>query len=166
MPFTPYHLGPGLCLGLPLRRVIHAPTFILANILPDIEPLLVLVFNLKYPLHGYLHSLLAAILMGGIFGYAMYVIEEFMQPLYKLLLLETSETLGSWSFTVAGSLGALLHVLLDTPLYSDIKPFYPLMVNPLYNPLLTSCIYTTCSLMLIIGLIYYTGLAVKTVFTR
>jgi hypothetical protein len=104
--------------------------------------------------------------MGGIFGYAMYVIEEFMQPLYKLLLLETSETLGSWSFTVAGSLGALLHVLLDTPLYSDIKPFYPLMVNPLYNPLLASCIYTTCSLMLIIGLIYYTGLAVKTVFTR
>lgn len=45
MPFTLYHLGPSLGLGLPLRKYVHAPTFILANVIVDVEPFLVLVWS-------------------------------------------------------------------------------------------------------------------------
>ena len=34
---------------------------------------------------------------------------------------------------LSGVLGAWLHVLFDAPLYSDMKPFYPLQANPLYG---------------------------------
>jgi len=38
------------------------------------------------------------------------------------------------SFIVAGALGTGLHVLLDAPLYDDIKPLYPIATNPFYTP--------------------------------
>ena len=64
MPFTPFHLGPALGLGLPLRRYMHVPTFIVASVILDVEPFLVLQFGLNYPLHGYLHTFLASLFVG------------------------------------------------------------------------------------------------------
>jgi len=40
MPFTPFHLGPALLLGLMLSKYIDLATFLFANILVDLEPLL------------------------------------------------------------------------------------------------------------------------------
>ena len=42
MPFTPFHLGPALGFGLPLRNYLHVPTFLVASILVDVEPFVVL----------------------------------------------------------------------------------------------------------------------------
>lgn len=39
MPVTPFYLGPALATGLPLRKFIHAPTFIIADIILDLDPL-------------------------------------------------------------------------------------------------------------------------------
>ncbi|MCX8170580.1 MAG: hypothetical protein N3E47_01215 [Candidatus Bathyarchaeota archaeon] len=55
MPFTLFHLGPALGLGLPLRRRLHVPTLVLANVIVDLEPFFVLFLGLDYPLHGYFH---------------------------------------------------------------------------------------------------------------
>lgn len=155
MPLTLFHLGPGLALGLPLRRHIHAPTFIFANVICDFEPLLVLLLNLDYPLHGYLHTFLLAAPTGMIFGYIMFLLERPLRPLYKVTLLETSDNLGLRSFVIAGGLGTALHVLFDTPLYSDIRPFFPATINPIYNPTLTFDIYTLCVIMGAFGITYY-----------
>ena len=158
MPFTPFHFGPSLGLGLPLRKYLHVPTFLLASVIVDIEPFLVLVFGLRYPLHGYLHTFLLAIPVGFILGYFMFLLEEFFQPLYKVFLLETSDSLSLKSFIFAGSLGTGLHILLDTPLYADITPFYPITANPFYNPALTLEIYSLCVWMGAFGIIYYLAL--------
>ncbi|RJS85671.1 hypothetical protein CW713_01220 [Methanophagales archaeon] len=64
-------------------------------------------------------------------------LKGFLQPLYKIFLLENGNTLSLKSFAVAGGLGTGLHVLLDTPLYADITPFYPMTTNSFYNPSLT-----------------------------
>ena len=130
MPFTPFHLGPGLGLGLPLRGLLHVPTFLLASVIVDVEPFLVLILGLNYPLHGYLHTFLLAVLAGLVLGYIMSLLERFLQPLYRTFLLETSNGLRLRSFVAAGVLGTGLHVLLDTPLYADIAPFCPITTNP------------------------------------
>ncbi|MDD1766561.1 MAG: hypothetical protein LUQ00_01410, partial [Candidatus Methanomethyliaceae archaeon] len=70
------------------------------------------------------------------------------------------------SFMVAGALGTLIHVLLDSSLYDDILPFYPLTVNPFYNPALSPEIYSICVWMGIIGLIYYAALVVISVYKK
>ncbi|MGC9148522.1 MAG: hypothetical protein ACP5GI_03675 [Sulfolobales archaeon] len=39
MPFTSYHIASGLLVGLPIRRWIHLPTFLITTaIIVDIEP--------------------------------------------------------------------------------------------------------------------------------
>ena len=51
MPFTPYHLGPGLFVGLLFLSFIDFPTFLVASVIVDVEPFMVLALNLNYPLH-------------------------------------------------------------------------------------------------------------------
>ena len=155
MPFTPFHFGPALGFGLPLRKYIHAPTFILANVILDVEPFLVLFYGLRYPLHGYLHTFFLAFFVGLALGYTMFLLERFLHPLYKAFQVESDDRLNLKSFVVAGLLGTMVHVLLDSPLYNDIHPFYPLTINPLYNPALSLEIYSFCVWMGILGTIYY-----------
>lgn len=57
MPFTPFHFGPGLLIGL-VFSFIDFPTFLIASLIVDIEPFLVLFFNFNYSLHGFFHSFL------------------------------------------------------------------------------------------------------------
>jgi len=166
MPFTPFHLGPGLGLGLPLRKYLHAPTFIFANIIVDVEPFLVLSLGLGYPLHGYLHTFLLTVPVGLVFGYIMFLLERFLYPLFNIFLLETANSLSPKSFVVAGGLGTRLHVLLDTPLYADITPFYPITTNPLYDPSITPEIYSLCVWMGAFGIVYYIGLLILTIYKK
>ena len=155
MPFTPFHLGPAFCLGVPFRSYVHAPTFILANVVLDFEPLLVLTFGLNYPLHGYLHTFLAAIVLGFAFGLGMFLIERRLRPLYETLQLEPEAPLKRSLFTIAGVAGTLLHVLFDSPIYSDIRPFYPLNLNPLYGSVSSSDIFLITFVMGIFGIAFY-----------
>lgn len=168
MPFTPFHLGPGLGIGLPLRKYVHATTFIVANVILDVEPFLVLYLGLDYPLHGYLHSLLSALLVGLILGYSTFKLERFIQPFYRKILLEPNSSLSMKSFLAAGVLGTVFHVLLDSPLYADIRPFYPLSTNPFYSPSFSASlgIAVLCIWMGIFGIIYYSALMMLSAHRR
>jgi hypothetical protein len=162
MPFTLFHLGPALAIGLPLRKYVHVPTFIVANVILDVEPLLVMVFGLNYPLHGYLHTLLFAFMVGLLLAFVMFKLEGTMQPAYKWLLLETSNSYSVRAFILAGISGTMLHVLLDAPLYSDIHPFFPFTANPLLETgaLAGMDILVLCIWMGIFALIFYAALVV------
>jgi len=166
MPFTPYHFGPALALALPLRKYLHAPTFIIASVILDVEPFLVLALGLNYALHGYLHTLILSLVVGILVGSVMFRLEGSFVSLYKLLFLETNGKFNRGSFMAAGALGTVIHVLLDSPLYDDILPFYPLAVNPFYNPALSPEIYSICVWMGVIGLIYYAALVGLSVYKK
>ena len=47
------HLGPALLFGLILFNYFDFPTFLIANIIVDIEPLTVILLGLDSPLHGF-----------------------------------------------------------------------------------------------------------------
>jgi membrane-bound metal-dependent hydrolase YbcI (DUF457 family) len=166
VPFTPFHLGPALGFGLPFRRYIHVPTFIVANVIVDVEPFLVLSLGLRYPLHGYLHTFLLAFFAGLALGYTMFFIEKFFHTLYKMLLLEKDQKYNLRSFMLAGVLGTELHILLDSPLYGDIQPFFPITINPLYNPALTLVVYSFCVWMGMLGIVFYGYLLVSSAYKR
>ena len=168
MPFTPFHLGPAIGFGLPLRRYLHVPTFILANVIVDVEPLLVLLFGLRYPLHGYLHTFFFAFLLGLALSYVMFLLERYLKTLYATFLLEPAhvDRMNIKPFVVAGILGTMIHVLLDSPLYGDIRPFYPLDVNPLYSPSLSPSIYGLCVWMAVLGIASYVALVASLVYKK
>ncbi|MCD6195474.1 MAG: hydrolase [Staphylothermus sp.] len=154
MPFTPFHLGPAFGIGLPLRKYLHVPTFIIGNIIIDIEPFLVLVLGLKYPLHGYLHTFIGASIIGILIGYVMYILDRSFHTLWKSLKL-IENYYRPRNYLMAGVIGTILHVLLDSPLYHDIKPLYPLLTNPFYDPELTVLVYGLCIFLGVIGFLCY-----------
>jgi membrane-bound metal-dependent hydrolase YbcI (DUF457 family) len=160
MPFTPFHLGPAFALGLPFRKYLHVPTFIVANVILDIEPFLVLFLGLRYPLHGIFHTFISAVFVGVALGYTMFLLEKFTHNFFNALLLVPDSKLSLKSFMATGVLGTTLHTLLDAPLYSEMQPFYPLTGNPLYTPLLSTTIYNVCVWLGTIGSIYYVYLLV------
>lgn len=145
---------------------MHAPTFMLANVIVDVEPFLVLFLGLRYPLHGYLHTFLLAFFFGLAVGCAMFFLERFLHPIFRMFLLESDGKLNMKSFVLAGALGTVLHVLLDSPLYSDIRPFYPLTINPLLNPALSLEIYSICVWIGVFGVIYYLALLASSVYKK
>ncbi len=165
MPFTPFHLGPALGIGLPLRRHLHLPTLLIASIIVDVEPFLVLVLGLSYPLHGYLHTFVFAGLLGLILGYVMKLLDGLFSNLWRKILLVAESKYEAKHFLIAGALGTLLHVLYDSPLYSDIRPFYPLSTNPFYDSgrigLMMTLTYGTCTILGLLGFSYYMYLFVK-----
>lgn len=81
-------------------------------------------------------------------------------------MLEAKVDMSLKSFLVAGFSGTLFHVLLDSPLYGDILPFYPSSSNPLYNPALSPQIYNFCVWTGYIGIIYYMSLMVFQIYQK
>jgi hypothetical protein len=130
MPFTPFHLGPGLFFGLLLLRFIDFPTFLIANIVVDVEPFLVLVFGLDYSFHGFFHSFLGGTVVALLLAPVMNRIRGAFSPLMALFQLEQQSSMKS--ILLASISGVFLHILLDARIYLDIRPLYPLAVNPFF----------------------------------
>jgi len=155
MPFTPFHLGPGLLFGLLLFGYIDFPTFLVASVIVDVEPFLVLTLNLSYPLHGFLHSFLGGTLLAFLLAAAMSKVRSSLSPLLSFFKLD--QKLSFKSVLSAALFGVYLHILLDSPLYSDIRPFFPFD----FNPFLSSSmfigfeVYTLCTLSFIGGAVIY-----------
>ena len=131
MPFTPYHFGPGLLIGLLFLRFIDFPTFLIASVIVDIEPFSVLVFNLDYPLHGFFHSFLGGTIIALILTVIMTKVRRFFTPIMSLFKIE--QEISFKKILLASLLGIYIHILLDSPIYTDIRPFFPLDFNPFYR---------------------------------
>jgi len=157
MPFTPFHFGPHACVSLPLYRYLDIPIFIGANVAVDIEPLLVMTFDLDYPLHGYCHTLLIGGLVGLLFATVAYPFRHLIGKIIRLLRLPYAPSYGKMA--LSGVLGAWLHVLFDAPLYGDIRPFYPSQANPLFAVLSRSAVYSICAWCFVPALLVYVYVA-------
>ena len=167
MPFTPLHLGPALALGLAFKDHLNTPALLISSIAVDIEPLLVLLLGLRYPLHGSLHTLVGSFLSGAILGLILYLLNQrLLNKLWLKLMLVKNDSLCIREHITAGVMGSALHVLLDSPLYSDIKPFFPLSVNPLYHPEFTEDIYRLCKVLFMLGVVLYSYTIAKQVVSK
>ena len=129
MPFTPYHFGPALFLGLLFLSFIDFPTFLVASVIVDIEPFLVLALNLGYPIHGFFHSLLGGTLIAIPLTLLMLKIRDKLTPLLSFFKLE--QKISFRKILVASLSGIYIHILLDSRIYTDIQPFFPSTINPL-----------------------------------
>ena len=135
MPFTPFHFGPALFFGLLFLSFVDFPTFLVASVIVDIEPFLVLALNLDYPLHGFFHSLLGGTLIAILLTLLMTKIRDRLTPVLSFFKIE--QKISFLRILVASLSGIYIHILLDSRMYTDIQPFYPSN----YNPLLTTGIF-------------------------
>jgi membrane-bound metal-dependent hydrolase YbcI (DUF457 family) len=128
MPLTPFHLGPALLLGLVFFSFLDFPTFLVASVIVDIEPMLVMFLDLNYPLHGFFHSFLGGTLVALLLTLVMNKIRGRFSAWLKFFKLEQKSSFRS--ILLASLSGIYVHILLDSRMHTDIRPFYPLDFNP------------------------------------
>ncbi|MDP3975857.1 MAG: metal-dependent hydrolase, partial [bacterium] len=114
-PITPLHFGiNGTVRSISPSR-IDVMSCILANVLLDIQPFLVIFFGLNIELHGTSHTLLFAIITGSLFFTLYGVIVKKIFHIKKPLS----------AYIIGGVIGGILHIALDSFYHSDVRPFYP-----------------------------------------
>lgn len=151
MPFTPFHLGPAFFFGLLLSAALDFPTFLIANVLPDAEPLIIIIFfnSRGLTLHGFFHSYIGATVLALILALCMYFLKGLSGALMKAFRLSQSSSLKKIVFT--SLMGSYLHVFLDSFLYSEMMPFYPLQGNMFYAYSSYTIIYGFCGATALLG---------------
>jgi len=153
MPFTPFHFGPAACVSLPLRQNIDTPVFILVSLAVDIEPLAVMLFGLRYPLHGYAHTLLGSAIVGLVFGALGYRFSAQLERGMSRLRLEYRRGLGK--SLLSGVAGAWMHVIMDAFLYNDLQLMYPYPGNQLLGMISMPTMYLACGIAFLPALALY-----------
>ncbi len=128
MPFTPFHMGPGLLIKALLQGCFSLMVFGWAQIIMDIQPLLVLITG-EGDLHGFTHTVPGAFLLGGFSALTGKYAAE-----YGLQFINLTRYLPiTWPIAVSSAfIGTYSHLLLDSIMHADLKPFAPLTKKNLF----------------------------------
>ena len=153
MPFTPFHLGPALLIGIILFPFIDLFVILIASVIIDIEPLYIVITRSRAPLHGILHTYLMATVVSLILSLIMYPLKRYYLKLLRIFGLKQETSFAK--ILISSLIGTYSHVFLDSFVYSEIKPFYPYSGNPFLHVLSITAVYGICVVSFIIGLIIY-----------
>lgn len=123
MPFTPFHMGPGIAIKALMGGSFSLMIFGWTQIVMDIQPLLVLISGEGH-LHGFSHTYIGATLIAIFAG----ITGKYLAQI-GLRLLRIAPTGGVdiawWVVFVSAFIGSFSHVLLDSIMHSDMEPFFP-----------------------------------------
>ena len=158
MPFTPFHFGPALFIAVLFSAFINIPVFLIASVVVDIEPIIILLFDLDYPLHSFYHSFIGATLLGAILGSSWCILQKNASFNNLLDKLDEFDLLGNnskLSIFISAISSTLIHVTLDAFLYNDIRPFFPSEENFLLNNFSYSEVYGFCVISFLLGSLLY-----------
>lgn len=160
MPFTPFHMGPGAALKALLGPCFSLIVFGFTQIAVDLEPLIRLLRNDPI-LHGHSHTYLGA----GIIAVLCFVLGwplcRYCVDIWNRLneaqnqrWLQIPTPIGATSAALGAFLGAGSHVLLDSLMHTDMRPWWPWSnQNTLLYYLSTGALHYFCVISGVVGIL-------------
>ena len=159
MPFTPYHFGPSGFIGLVLRKYIDIPVFVLANVIVDVEVLVINLLELGQPIHRYAHTLLLGAATGIIWAIAAYPLRHLFKKIMQIIHIPYQTNFRKMVF--AGVLGVWLHVVMDAIYHWDVPLLWPSKARPLWHLVSHGQLKNICIAFLVAALILYVTIVVS-----
>jgi hypothetical protein len=153
MPFTAFHLGPALLIGVILFPVFDLAALLICSVIVDLEPFYVLLFAQGLPLHGFFHTFIGGTIVGIIVSFILWAARGFVQEILMIFKVEQKSSFVKILYTSLFSVN--FHILLDSIFHADLHPFYPLIFNPFYGLISQEIINQICTVCMIIGLTIY-----------
>jgi len=154
MPFTPFHWGPALLIGLFLFSVFDLPTLLVSSVILDVEPLYVLMFGAPLPLHGFFHSYLGASILGVLVAVVLYPLRGLSNRIMAAFRLPQKAS-SLRKLLLTSLFGVYSHVFLDSFLYGEMMPFYPLEANLFFGVVSSPGTYEFCRVSFLLGFVLY-----------
>lgn len=141
MPFTPFHMGPGLLLKALLQGSFSLMVFGWTQVIMDIQPLVVMLTDSGH-LHGFTHTFVGATLI----GVACALTGKYAAEFGMRFIGEARYLPISWPVaTVSAFIGSYSHVLLDAVMHADLEPFAPFTLsNPFLGWLSMQALHQLC----------------------
>ena len=162
MPLTPYHLGPASALGISFRKTLNIPALLVSSVILDVEPFIVLVLDLDRQLHGLTHNFLVGSGIALATAIMIYFFLNEIKPIMALFKLDQDYTFRK--IFLSSLIGVYSHVIMDSFLYSDMKPFFPSAFNPIFyrigmRPIILFCLagFVMAATVYFVNLILGTG---------
>ena len=123
MPFTPFHFGPGALMHAVAPRQVSFLAFCGANVLIDTEPLYFMLTG-QDPLHRFFHTYVGTTLIMAA------TVAVFLLALRLAGRVKLPDVLGWQGLTRRQVLGGAVagsysHIVLDSLMHADIRPFSP-----------------------------------------
>jgi len=157
MPVTPFHWGPVLLIGLLFFQFLDIPSLLISSVAPDVDGLYIVIFRPFMPHHGLTHTYVVASVIGIIVAGAMYSLKGVTGKIMEKIGLYKTSSFRKILYSPL--LGAYSHIFLDSFLYPEMNPLYPLLGNPFVGAapehIRYIAVYGLCGLSFLIGLIVY-----------
>jgi len=161
MPVTPFHFGPAAIVKSASSQWFSLTVFGLTQVIIDLEPLYYMAQGM-WPIHRFLHTYLGAAIVAVVAAVAGKPLCEWFLRLWnerlsdvqrRWLSVEPAITRGA---AFAGSLfGGFSHILLDSVMHSDIRPFAPWSdTNGLLYAISIGTLYELCAVTGLLGLLW------------
>ena len=128
MPFTPFHMGPGILIKALLQGSFSLMVFGWAQIVMDIQPLIVLLTGEGH-LHGFSHTYLGATLLAVFSALSGKYLSEFGLLILGISKKSNPVKIAWWVVFISAFIGTFSHVILDSIMHSDVQPFYPISLQ-------------------------------------
>ena len=123
MPFTVFHIGPGIAIKAVLQGSFSLMVFGWAQIIMDLQPLLVLITGAGR-LHGFSHTWVGASLLTMVSALTGKYLSGL--GLHILNMDQRGTTRIAWWVTVlSAAIGCYSHIILDSIMHIDMAPYYP-----------------------------------------
>jgi membrane-bound metal-dependent hydrolase YbcI (DUF457 family) len=149
VPFTPFHFGPGAVVHSVAPQHLSFLAFCGANVLVDVEPLYYMLTH-QYPIHRFFHTYVGATIAGVIFVLLFALVQRFAMPLLRILRLGD---LSVRAVALGAFAGTYSHVLLDSMMHPDMRPFAPFSdANPLLTAVSLHALHGFCLVAGVVGL--------------
>jgi len=164
MPVTPFHLGPGLFFGIIFSKYLNLLAFLIGNIVVDIEPFLVVVYEQfydfsPYPYHGFFHTIIGAFLISFLAAIVLKQlllkcltpgVKHFCSRLHLKQVISKNSSFKRIFFSIFA--GTLFHLVFDSFTHKDVWPFWPSRFNPILEMLSYSQNTMNCIVLGILGI--------------
>jgi len=157
MPFTPFHVGPGIFIKALLQGSFSLMVFGWSQIVMDLQPLFVLITGEGH-LHGFSHTYVGATLLAIFSALSGKYLSEIGLRIIGISNKNNPINIAWWVAYTSAFIGTYSHVILDSIMHSDVEPFYPLsQVNNLLGLLTVGQLHLFCLTSAVIGAAtYYT----------
>ena len=152
MPFTPFHFGPSLLIGLIFFPLLYLPAILFGSVIVDLEPLSFYLLGLPV-LHLFFHTFLGATISALILAFFVYLLRGVLGDI--MTAFQLPQIASPLNITFAALVGAYSHILLDAFLYPEMQPFWPLLGNPFLGLVSSSTVYLFCILCFVVAIPVY-----------
>ena len=123
MPFTPFHMGPGILIKSVLNGSFSLMVFGWAQIVMDLQPLFALITG-EGELHGFSHTYLGATILAIFSALSGKYLAQL--GLYMLGVTSSYKNNIPWIIVIFSAfVGSYSHVFIDSIMHSDMRPLYP-----------------------------------------